>query len=66
MNVLRTGTLDAGLRGGQIIGIQIVFGVKPDVANSWSGKACNAQGRRTSLGSITTQSASSLKLGGSE
>jgi hypothetical protein len=55
MNVLRTGTLDAGWRGGRIIGIQIVL-----------GKAYNAEDGRTSLGNITTQSASSLKLGGCE
>ena len=55
---------DAAKRARPVIGIQIVFGMKPNGANKWSGQVYNAEDGKTYSGNITLQSATSLKLEG--
>jgi uncharacterized protein (DUF2147 family) len=55
---------DAAKRSRPIIGVQIVFGMKPNGANKWSGQVYNAEDGKTYSGNITLQSATSLKLEG--
>src|SRR5262249_31748974 len=55
---------DAAKRSRPMIGVQIVLGMKPAGANKWNGQVYNAEDGKTYSGSITLQSATSLKLEG--
>jgi len=56
---------DAGKRSRPVIGVLIVFGMKPSgTADKWSGQVYNAEDGKTYSGSLTMQSARSLKLEG--
>jgi len=56
---------DAAKRSRPIIGVQIVFGMKPTgTADKWSGQVYNAEDGKTYSGNITLQSANALKLEG--
>ena len=47
-----------------VIGIQIVFGMKPNGTDKWNGQVYNAEDGRTYSGNITMQGARTLKLEG--
>jgi uncharacterized protein (DUF2147 family) len=56
---------DASLRNRPVIGVQIVFGMKPSgTPDKWNGQVYNAEDGKTYSGSITLQGANSLKLEG--
>jgi uncharacterized protein (DUF2147 family) len=56
---------DASKRNRPVVGIQIVFGMKPSgTADKWSGQVYNAEDGKTYSGSITLQGARNLKLEG--
>src|SRR5262245_55027013 len=56
---------DASKRNRPVVGIQIVFGMKPSgTADKWSGSVYNAEDGKTYTGSITLQGARNLKLEG--
>jgi uncharacterized protein (DUF2147 family) len=55
---------DATKRARPVVGIQIVFGMKPNGADKWNGSVYNAEDGKTYSGSITMQGARTLKLEG--
>ena len=56
---------DPNLRNRPLIGIQIVFGMKPSgTADKWNGQVYNAEDGKTYSGSITMQGTRTLKLEG--
>ena len=56
---------DAAKRSRPLVGVQIVFGMKPSgTGNKWSGQVYNAEDGKTYSGSITLQDAHTLKLEG--
>jgi uncharacterized protein (DUF2147 family) len=55
---------EAGKRNRPVIGVPIVLNMKPAGADKWSGQVYNAEDGKTYSGSVTVQSASTLKLEG--
>jgi uncharacterized protein (DUF2147 family) len=55
---------DASKRTRPVVGIQIVFGMKPNGTDKWNGSVYNAEDGKTYSGSITMQGARTLKLEG--
>jgi uncharacterized protein (DUF2147 family) len=55
---------DASKRGRPVVGIQVLFGMKPSGADKWTGQIYNAKDGKTYSGSMTVQGASALKLEG--
>ena len=55
---------DAAKRGRPMIGVQIVFDMKPSGADKWDGQVYNAEDGKTYTGSITLTGASTLELKG--
>lgn len=56
---------DAGKRNRPVVGVQIVFGMKPSsTPDKWNGQVYNAEDGKTYSGSITLQGPRSLKLEG--
>jgi uncharacterized protein (DUF2147 family) len=56
---------DAAKRGRPIIGVQIVFDMKPSATpDKWDGQVYNAEDGKTYTGSITLTSATALELKG--
>ena len=56
---------DAGKRSRPVVGVVIVFGMKPSgTADKWNGQIYNAEDGKTYTGSITMQGARALKLEG--
>jgi uncharacterized protein (DUF2147 family) len=56
---------DAGKRSRPVIGVQIVYGMKPSgTANKWTGSVYNAEDGKTYSGNLTLQSANALRLEG--
>ena len=56
---------DAAKHGRPIIGVQIVFDMKPSsTADKWDGQVYNAEDGKTYTGSITLTSATALELKG--
>jgi uncharacterized protein (DUF2147 family) len=56
---------DASQRNRPVIGIQIVFGMKPSgTPDKWSGQVYNVEDGKTYSGNLTLQGARSLKLEG--
>ena len=56
---------DSGKRSRPLLGVQIVFGMKPSgTASKWSGQVYNAEDGKTYSGNITLQNSGTLKLEG--
>jgi uncharacterized protein (DUF2147 family) len=56
---------DASKRDRPVVGVQIVFGMKPSgTTDKWNGQVYNAEDGKTYTGSITMQGARTLKLEG--
>jgi uncharacterized protein (DUF2147 family) len=55
---------DAAKRSRPIVGSQIIVGMKPDGANSWSGQIYNAEDGKTYSGSFTLTGANSAEIKG--
>ena len=55
---------DASKRSRPVIGVTIVFGMKPNGPDKWTGQVYNAEDGRTYSGNITMQNARALKLEG--
>jgi uncharacterized protein (DUF2147 family) len=55
---------DASRRNRPIIGVQIIFGMKPSAPNKWSGQVYNAEDGRTYTAYLTWQNENTIRLEG--